>query len=720
LSAHQFRDIGLVEVKGKEPSQMWVVEPLTAEALLQEEDRENDEGGILFRSDELSLVSHHLSNPHVKKGTVVWLTGVSGSGKSSFLRAAGSQLAQGLKAHMADGKLFLAEGARVRSWIIVEQLVTSILSGGADDKVARVDTMLEGTVHQGFACVLHAYGVVPSTWNICQRSMADLTEEADEMLWRAKEIITEIICQASRAGDIFIIDDMDHTDATSVAILRAVIERCRSFTGIFSCGSVFPEFAREGLRDEAGRSTKARSLLELHVCLDPFSEDEIAELLENAGMPPGMARDLLDKTGGRQSYIMHLMSASQMLGTIEESAALLSGADPSCTFGREIATTRIDHCSGGAKLMLQAASILGLRWSLDTLLQILSDDNFDTYMGHLFVQELLQAKLIIHGSKSGTYEFSHDSLQDAAYHLQLNDRRQKLHLRFAKLMERAATSKLDFSKSQEIGQHYMKSSEPCKAYAFFLDACNLLAFRGDNYGVVEFLVLYEELDGITDGGKDAPSEVLEARAQFRVVLFSSQFNVGSLDFREVARQLQTMRQEFQNRPPSLETQCRYFSALCVILLHSPASVHVTEGANLPRRDSLPHLFFDEYYTAAAGTQVATAAHMFKYYRWRGALGGQPGDAKLLITACDLYAGHPEMSAQLALFYGHDDAWPLCGARLVDLLHEGHFIEAMDFRKRLEQRPEMVQHASQAFTTKQMWLCFIEWSVIPAIRVMLFA
>ena len=76
--------------------------------------------------------------------------------------------------------------------------------------------------------------------NICKKTVSELTEKADELLWRAKEIITDIICHASSAGDVFVVDDMDHTDATSMEILNAAIDRCRNFTGVFSCGSVFP------------------------------------------------------------------------------------------------------------------------------------------------------------------------------------------------------------------------------------------------------------------------------------------------------------------------------------------------------------------------------------------------------------------------------------------------------------------------------------------------
>ncbi len=38
------------------------------------------------------------------------------------------------------------------------------------------------------------------------------------MLWRAKEIITDILSHAARAGEIFIVDDIDHTDATSLEV----------------------------------------------------------------------------------------------------------------------------------------------------------------------------------------------------------------------------------------------------------------------------------------------------------------------------------------------------------------------------------------------------------------------------------------------------------------------------------------------------------------------
>ncbi len=71
----------------------------------------------------------------------------------------------------------------------------------------------------------------------------------------AKKSIEDILCHASAAGGVFVVDDLDYTDAVSMDILRVVIGRCRAFTGLFSCGSLLLDFARAGLKDEAGGHT---------------------------------------------------------------------------------------------------------------------------------------------------------------------------------------------------------------------------------------------------------------------------------------------------------------------------------------------------------------------------------------------------------------------------------------------------------------------------------
>ena len=106
-----------------------------------------------------------------------------------------------------------------------------------------------------------------------------------------------------------------------------------------------------------------------------------------------------------------------------------------------------------------------------------------SYTGTLFVQELLQAHLIVEGNRPGLFEFSHATLQDKAYALQLHDRRTQLHLRCGRILE----TRGDATLSQDIGQHYLKSSEPWRAYAFFLRAAQLLDYRGEHV-VCSFLV----------------------------------------------------------------------------------------------------------------------------------------------------------------------------------------------------------------------------------------
>jgi hypothetical protein len=727
---------------------MWVVRSLTPAGFERALTGDRMDAGILFRSDELSRVSSLLCNGTAEKGAVVWITGAPGSGKSSLVRAAVRSVKAGGPAgrrfHVADGKLSLSHlhaggGASAKSWRIVSELVRSILEHVEDDITQFVTSVLSppppppSASHQqshmhldATYCLqcLVACGVVSCTRiskDIAMMNKLDMAQDLPKMQAAAKHTIAEIIYHASAAGDVFIVDDLDYTDAVSLEILCMVLSRCRTFTAIFTCGSLFLEFAREGLQDEAGRKTRIRGQFEAHIFLDHFTHAEIARVLEYAGLSTENAGEVFKKTGGRQSFVMGVIHGNQAGVRNEDTDPLSLDSDGYSSVEGEIAITRIDNCSGGAKLILQAASIVGLRWSLEIVLQMLSEDNaiFDSYLGNLFIQELMQAHLIVEGNRPGNYEFSHVSLQDKAYALQLHDRREKLHLRCARIMEKDVDAKRDVALSQDIGQHYMKSKEPWRAYSFFLCASQLLNYRGSAPGNVisSFLVNLNTLDKLPSCGMALEDEAWEDRAHLRLLIFQSQIAMSIVSPESIARafveDILDFRQQLKSKPASLSISIRYFSFICMVRYASrvPLKKLVGDEAFSTNYEIACKQFYNDFHLDPTLKEEA-AAHFLKYYRWHaeGCISSEPVDRMNRIASVqkgmEIIMHHPELDKQLHFLYGHDETWSLLASDYFLRMENNNFIEMLRVSQIWKDRPQATQRMSRIRSS--IFVFFFKW------------
>jgi hypothetical protein len=321
------------------------------------------------------------------------------------------------------------------------------------------------------------------------------------------------------------------------------------------------------------------------------------------------------------------------------------------------------------------------------------------------------------------YEFSHVTLQDAAYALQLHDRRRQLHLRCARLME----TRFDSTLSQDIGQHYMKSSEPWRAYAFFLRAAELLDFRGGHV-VCSFLVNLQTLDTLPSCGMtlEGDDDAWEARAQLRLLLFQSQIRNAFSDRTAVpgiVEESVVFWRQLKRKPPSLSTSIRYCSLMCRLRFISGMSLNrLSEGdgeeAFSTYYESVCNRFYHDFHPDPARKDEA-AAHLLKYCRWKET--GICVDAELPVeedtrrddddvmlrkTIVQLCLDHPNIGQQIIALYGFDDSWGACASCYMYFLESNNVIEMSRVIRHWNDRPEPTHDLSRI--RRSLFFFLLKW------------
>ena len=143
------------------------------------------------------------------------------------------------------------------------------------------------------------------------------------------------------------------------------------------------------------------SLPTLQLQLQPLYREDMRLLASNLGtFDPGVVESCIDRCQGNPLFFEHMLRHVQDIG-----GATLP---PSI---RSLMLARMDHLDLPHRHALQAAAVLGQRFSLDALHVLLSDPHYDC-------EVLIQAHLL--QTEGGGYAFEHALIQEAAYSTLLN------------------------------------------------------------------------------------------------------------------------------------------------------------------------------------------------------------------------------------------------------------------------------------------------------------
>jgi len=378
------------------------------------------------------------------RGRVVIVRGDAGIGKTRLLREFQARAtASGFACHSALVLDFGAETGRDA----VRSLARGLLGLGSEaDEPARrtaasracAEGMTAGE-NEMFVCVLLDIEPPPT-----QRAIyAALSREA-----RARGV-RDTMCDLARQASIrrpllLLVEDLHWADELTLDRLAAVAALTQTQPLLLVASTRFENDPTAGPWRSALHAVPTTG-----INLVPFSADEAERLAKSfAGMADALVRECVQRAAGNPLFLEQLL-----LNADEAGQANLPGSIQS------LVHARLDRLDPADKQAVQAAAVLGQRFSLDALRHLIENANYDcgTLVAHFLVRP-----------EEGGFLFSHALIHDGVYESLLHARRRQLHARAAHWFE---------SRDSVLAAEHWDRAEDPRAAAAYLAASKSEATR---------------------------------------------------------------------------------------------------------------------------------------------------------------------------------------------------------------------------------------------------
>jgi adenylate cyclase len=249
----------------------------------------------------------------------------------------------------------------------------------------------------------------------------------------------------ARQPRCIVVDDYHWIDPSSRQLLELMIRLAADLPLVVLTGSRYPaepewlNLPHVEVIDLAG--------------LDAAATEELGSAVAGAGLVPESARWLYQRTSGNALFVGEIMRTLRDAGHLEKNGDQLrieaGAARRSVPLSlRALLGARIDALPAAERAILEAASVVGLSFTVD-LLCVLQGDCPEE--GHL--ESLAEAGFISRvedpARPEQVWRFRHQLFLDAAYGRLLNDRRHQLHGTLADWFERTGTH----IEPAELGRH---------------------------------------------------------------------------------------------------------------------------------------------------------------------------------------------------------------------------------------------------------------------------
>lgn len=441
-----------VEVKGK-------AQPLVPYRVCGERDAaEASVRPLVGRADEMrQLVALAQACTEHRRGRVIVLRGDPGIGKTR-LATEFLAVAQGL-GFSCHRTLVLDFGAQTGR-DAVRSLVQSLLEVNPDaDEAARRNAVARAS----------AEGLVGADREVFFYDLADVApppalraiHAAMSVAARQRgtlEGLGELVRNASRAKPlVLLVEDIHWADAATLERLAALAAVAAANPMLFAMTTRFDGDPMVG----PWRGT-LRGVPTTAIDLGPLAAEDAAMLAAGISeMPEAVVRNCIERAEGNPLFLEQLLLNA-------EGAALdnLPGTI------QALVLARMDRLEPAHKSALQAAAILGQRFSLDALRHLVEDPAYDcaTLAEHFLVRP-----------EGAEYLFCHALIRDGARESLLKSRRKQLHARAAAWFEGRdqvlAAEHFDRADSPQTAPAYLAASEAEAAQSRY-DAALALAERG--------------------------------------------------------------------------------------------------------------------------------------------------------------------------------------------------------------------------------------------------
>ena len=441
-----------VALKGKEA-------PLVPYRILGE--RDAAEAGLrplIGRGEEMQqLAALAQSCVERGRGRVIVLRGDPGIGKTR-LAAELLVVARGLgfSCHRALVLDFGAETGRDA----VRSLVQSVLEVGpaADEtqrRAAVARACAEGLVGADRAVLLYDLvdAAPPPELRAVHVAMSVAARQRGTL-----ETLGELMRNASQRRPLaLLVEDIHWADSGTLERLATIAAAAASYPLLLAMSTRFDGDPTAGSWRGALRGVPSSA-----IDLGPLAADDAATLVAGLSqMPEAVVRNCVERAEGNPLFLEQLIlnvegaALEKLPGTIQ--ALVLS---------------RLDRLEPAHKLALQAAAILGQRFSLEALRHLLEDPGYDC---------AVLAEHFLVRPEGGEYLFCHALIRDGARESLLKAHRKQMHARAAAWFQdrdpSLAAEHFDRADSPEAGKAYLVASN-AEAAQFRYDAALALAERG--------------------------------------------------------------------------------------------------------------------------------------------------------------------------------------------------------------------------------------------------
>lgn len=281
---------------------------------------------------------------------------------------------------------------------------------------------------------------------------------------------------------VMVLEDLHWIDVESQLLLEEMVEFVQE-NSILLVATFRPEYQASWLSDNV-------SMLELK----PFSDSEALEYLRTTlgrhiSMEP-VRNEIVKRCEGIPLYmeemIHHLMDSNLIWGeqgNFQSSLDTLPESLPVTI--HSVISTRIDRRSKMAKTILQAASVVGQRFSA-TLLDYITDIPRE-YARHA-IDELMQAGLVVESGDpmNEEYQFKHALIHQVTYDAIPRDRKRLTHASLVNAIESLYKERLE-EHIYRLAEHAYQGQYWHKAVEYYLKACYHAIGRSSHHQAVLLL-----------------------------------------------------------------------------------------------------------------------------------------------------------------------------------------------------------------------------------------
>jgi class 3 adenylate cyclase/tetratricopeptide (TPR) repeat protein len=395
--------LGRVEIKGlSEPIEAWRVTGLA------ESGDDIERQPFVGRRTEIAQFASAL-DPCLKNGTgqTFLVRGEPGIGKTRMLREFRALAEErGLKWYSG---LVLDFGAG-KGLDAIAAVICGILGISASaDAAAKFEAIsraaLDHLIDEGHRVYLNDLLALPQPAEL--RSLYDAMDEGTRISGRERLVAELVKKSASSRPMVIAIEDIHWADDRTVSLLARLAETCANCSALLIMTSRI-----EGDPIDAAWRASAVAAPLTTIDLGPLRPEEALAFAGEFFQATGsFARTCVERSGGNPLFLEQLLRSAE-----EAPESNVPGSVQS------IVLTRLDNLDPLDRHALQAASVLGQRFSLDALHHMTGDPNYTC--------RALVEHFLVRPEGSG-YLFAHALVRDGVYSSLLKTRRAELHERAA-------------------------------------------------------------------------------------------------------------------------------------------------------------------------------------------------------------------------------------------------------------------------------------------------